>query len=212
MPLVKPNRTNRILTILALIALLFAASMDSSAQLYVDNSLQFNNYFHSDPLDLSYDQLSYAPRIGGVMPIRSDGKLKLAAEAELFRRRFSQYIDQIHFRYDFPGVSLNTLLIYVFGKNVQIESGLRFAAYSSSFYRNGIEHDLGEGFRSFDIGLALGCSYYLKDFIAIGLRGTYWFVPMLKFRTIGDFGQLSAQKNDINLLSGQLFIRFSFFN
>jgi hypothetical protein len=212
MPQTISNKTNSFLIIAPLIAFLFTASLEAPAQLYVDNSLQFNKYFHSDPLDLNYDLMTYAPRIGGMMSIRSDGKLKLAAEAELFSRNFSQIIDQINFRYYFTGISLNTLLVYLPRKKVQIESGLRFAVYNTTLYRNGLEHDLGEGFRVFDLGMALGCAYYLKDFMALGFRGTYWFIPMLKFRTIGDFGELSSRKNDINLLSGQFFIRFSFFN
>jgi len=208
----KPNRINEFIAITLLVTVVFSAPKQISAQLYVDNSLQFDKYFHSDPLDLNYDLLTYAPRIGGMMSIRSDGKLKLAAEAELFSRNFSQIIDQINFRYYFTGISLNTLLVYLPRKKVQIESGLRFAVYNTTLYRNGLEHDLGEGFRVFDLGMALGCAYYLKDFMALGFRGTYWFIPMLKLRTIGDFAELSSQKNDINLLSGQFFIRFSFFN
>jgi len=144
-----------------------------------------------------------------MMSIKSGSPLKLAAELEFFQRSFSQTIDNIHFRYEFPGFSLNTLLIYIPGEKFQLESGVRFAAYNNLFYKEGLRHDIGEGFRGWDISLTLGFSYYIKKFLALGVRGNYWLVAMLKFREIGDFGELSSEQNDINLLSGQLFLLLS---
>lgn len=198
---------------IGLILLIFVLGSGSLySQLYADNSLQVNDYLHSDPLDLFSNDLNYTLRIGGMVPLKSGGPIKLAAELEFFQRSFSQTIDGIHFRYEFPGFSLNTILIYIPEEKFQLESGLRFAAYNTLFYREGRRHDLGEGFRGWDIGLTLGFSYYIKKFLALGLRGNYWLVPMLKFREIGNFGELSSKQNDINLISGQLFLRLSILN
>jgi len=192
------------------VALILSGSI--SAQLYFDLSGQYNFFKHEEPLNIKNDQVGFALRIGITAYNSPNNKFKLSAELGSFSRTFYQEFPQEKFDYYFRGISLMPVATYKVRPWLGIDAGLSLAAYGSKIGKSIIDSEIGKGFRGYDIGLMIGSSHYFAEWFAIGARYTPYFVKMLSYKRIGDYGEFEQSKNDISTQNIEFYFRFEFLN
>lgn len=184
----------------------------SYAQMYSQMNLQYSYYDYRKPLNLTDVRPNIAVGIGVMIFANQKSKFELVAELNSFSRNFHQKYGQTDFRYNFSGFEIRLLANYFLTQKVSLEGGGIAADYSPGIYKNGETLDVGKGFRGKDFGVFLGCHYFFTKSWVLGARFDFWFVKMLEYNEIGDYGELGPAISDIQTNTAEIFIRFQFLN
>jgi hypothetical protein len=185
----------------------------SMGQLYFDYSAEKDYYNFEEPLNVRNSQVLFTPKLGLVVYSDTAASFKAALETGFFRRRFYQEFSQEKFKYRFFGLFLNPVASYNLKKNLFIDGGISLAIYAWRLESGrGYSNDLGEGFRGYDIGAMAGLSYYFWDWFCMGSRYTKYFVNMLEYQPIGNFGEFEPARKDIITQRVEIYLRYQIAN
>lgn len=192
--------------------LMLVASVQASAQLYLDAVAHYDFYQFDKPLQIENSKVNFMPRLGVVVYNNSEKTFRVAVEASFFNRKFHQIFPEEDFQYRFLGVSLSGLASYKVSEKLSLDAGLQFILYESRITGYSIFTEVGDGFRGHDIGIIMGTSYYFTDMIGIGVRYTPYLFRMLEYQRIDDYGAFEPSKKDISTQRLALYVRFQFLN
>ncbi len=189
-------------------------SYSSYGQLYLDNGILFNEHRTNSDLGLDVKaKTSWQPRIGWMFRIaKSNSNIKLGIELEYFTRSFEREFESVSNDIYFTGLSTNLIGAYTVADRFHVNTGVKFAFYSSRFDLDGESKKVADVFNSFDWGILIGGGYSPLKFMTIGARVNFWFLPMIEYRTVGDYGEFSDLKKDVYTTSFECFLRFSILN
>src|SRR5690606_8655604 len=182
-------------------------------QMYVQGNVQYSFYDHHKPLELENVKPNFTLGLGIMIFANQTSKFEVAGELNSFSRNFYQKFDDHNFKYTFPGVEVRLLTNYSLSEKWYLHAGCITATYVSQISKDGKESlDLGEGFNKTDYGAFIGCHYFLTKSLIIGSRFDFWFVRMLEYDLIGDYGDLQPDIKDIRTNTTEVFLRFQFLN
>lgn len=187
--------------IAAMLFLWGTAAVD--AQLYLDVKATNDYYRFQEPLRIQNRGVLGSGRIGIRLFRTDDKKWMIAQELGFFRRRFSQTFPERAFEYHFNGFAFSTIGSRAVWKGLYADAGL-----STVFYNSSIEGArLGGGFRSIDFGAVAGLHYVFVDGLAAGIRYNTFFIEMLRYRPIGDYGDRGPEVRDITSQRLEVYVR-----
>lgn len=196
-----------------LIALVFMLLANiSCAQIYFQINLQYSFYDYHKPLELTDVRPNIAGGFGVMIFANQKSKFEIAGELNSFSRSFHQKYSETDFKYIFSGLEIRLLTNYFITQKLSLEAGGIAATYSPGIYKNGETLDAGKGFRDNDFGAFLGCHYFFNESWVVGARYDFWFVKMLEYSGIGDYGEIKPPVSDIQTKTAEIFIRFQFLN
>ncbi|MFT4771679.1 MAG: hypothetical protein ACI9CP_001402, partial [Cryomorphaceae bacterium] len=77
---------------------------------------------------------------------------------------------------------------------------------------SGSERDdrLGKGFRPYNVGNSIEVRYEIYNNISIGSNYTYWYIPQLKYRVIGNYGEFLEDQSDLYFSRFEVSVRVDF--
>ncbi|NEN22745.1 hypothetical protein G3O08_04395 [Cryomorpha ignava] len=181
-------------------------------QMYFQGNLQYSIYNHHKPLDLVDVNPDLTFGLGVMIFANQKSKFEIGAELNSFHRNFYQKYDEADYKYIFRGLDLRLLTNYSISEKWNLTTGVVAATYFPEIRMNGEYIVEGEGFRESDYGVFIGCHYYLTKSWVLGARFDFWFVNMLEYQLIGDYGDLQPKVKDIRANTAEVFLRYQFFN
>lgn len=184
----------------------------SYGQMYISGSLQFSFYSYEKPLELVDVRPNLSFGIGVKLFANQKSKFEVAAELNSFSRNFYQKYAEGDYKYSFGGVEIRLLTNYAVSEKWSLEAGAIAANYSASIKKSNESIILGKGFGEVDFGGFIGGHYALSKSWILGACFDFWFINMLEYREIGDYGDLKPVVKDIRANTAEVFIRFQFFN
>lgn len=204
------RRFNFICLILLFTALTFSGSI--SAQIYFDVSGQYSFFKSERPLNIQNDKADFAIRFGIVAYNSENNRFKVSVELSSFSRTFYQEFPGERFDYYSNGISIMPVATYKVQEKLNLEAGVGLVAYNTKIGNTFFDSEIGKGFRGYDVGLMMGASYYFAEWFSIGTRFTPYFVKMLEYERIGDYGEFEKTKKDISVQTIEVLVRFQFLN
>lgn len=181
-------------------------------QLYISGNLQYSFYSHEKPLELVDVNPNLSFGMGVKIYANQESKFEIAGELNSFRRNFYQKYAEGEYKYLFQGMDVRLLTNYSISESWSLEAGVIFAPYSPKVSKGEENVVLGEGFKEADFGSFIGCHYALSKSMILGARFDFWFINMLEYQEVADYGNLRPVVKDIRAKTAEVFIRFQFLN
>lgn len=197
---------------LGILAVLTLCTTKVSAQMYIDQAVNYDFYQFHEPLHIKNDKALFQLRIGITAYNSEDGKFKGSIEMGVFKREFYQVFPGKRFDYRFTGAFLSPIMSYAISEKLNLDAGFQFLYYNSKINGYGTFSKIGKGFRGGDIGFVAGGNYYFTGWFAVGTRFTPYFFRMLEYKRISDYGEFEPPTKDIYTQRIEVFVRFQFLN
>jgi hypothetical protein len=204
---------------LVLFGFVFIPSV-SSAQLYLDLPVQFDFYRTAQKdLDFSRRGVIVNPTIGFTINDLDSSKFDLSIGLGFFYSKFSQKVADRDFDYNRYGLLVSFQAYYNVTNTLRVGLGLSQSLHFTQIgdpikldVYSGNERDdrLGSGFRPYNIGNSLEIRYEFYRNASIGSKFTYWYIPQLNYRVIGDFGKFLDPRTDLYFSRLEFSVRVDF--
>ena len=191
---------------------LFGLKSIRAQQIYTDVGVHFNTYTKTGPLNpiggISMPML----RLGFGVHTFKDEKFSLNVETGFHRRAM---------KLNYPERSFDQRTdVFMIGMNADYRVTECFILEAGLFplltvtrlnpvpgFLGAFDMRLDDGYRYFDLEFALGTALYPHKNVGIGARGRGGLIPMLKYREIGDYGELKDPETFLRSWTLELFIR-----
>jgi len=192
-----------------LITLLYSGLMNPVySQVYLDIPIQLDFYrTNSSELDFSRRGVIVNPSFGFTLARFDSSNFLLSNDLGFYYSKLNQIAGDESFHYQrFGIINYNIQVHYDLPIDLSIGVGASLGVYSTVFGRifnpevdgtSDREDRLGDGFRSYNVGNFLELRYSVTQEISFGTKYTYWYLPQLKYRTIGELGDLSDYQTDL---------------
>ncbi len=203
-------------SLLILGALLLCTTV--KAQMYINFPVHYD-FYRTESLDFDLTQRGPAssPTIGWIFLNRKS--YELSTDIGLFYRKMTLQVEGTSYLYRFLGPSLSIQGHFKPNEHFKLGSGVSIATYAlfqdpdySVFLDPDDDNRLGKGYRSFDVGLFLEARYCVDENFSFGTKATFWFVPLLEFTPIEDYGEFGQKQRDLYSWRIEFSFRYQFLN
>jgi len=181
------------------------------SKVYVQLTGTYNTFVNTSEFEI--DKHKFLPGIHtGIGFYLGEAQIwKLNWETGFEVRGFIKEYPFVKSNYTFISFTNKILLEFPITPRLNAEGGLGLDFYQSFFKENEVYRDIGEGVRAIDLLIVGGMNYELLNWLNLGVRIKYGFVPMFYGRKVLDYGGLSEKKNHVNICAGEVLLRFVIF-
>jgi len=186
---------------------LFAGAA-THAQIWLTGGVDVHQYAHSKSLMIKEQPVFATLRFGFDIYKPDNGRFEFGGEIGPIGRRFKRELGGDTYLYKFPGLQALVEVQFNLTEKIYLNGGLAGAAFWDELRRNATRKKIASGFRSEDVGVAVGAGVKLSDRFSAGYRYTHWLLDMLEYRVISDFGAIGPQQTDIRASNHLIYLRF----
>jgi len=209
--------TDRVVLRTALFLLLALGIFPSSgqAQLYFDIPVQFD-YYRTDTDELNFSRRGaiFNPSICMVVAGNDSSKIEVHVGIGIFFSKFNQEVGSSTFEFNAIGPFQTTATAYYnFSNKIQAGLGVSFGWYAVN--EKGIQFNLdpeypdrlGDGYSTLNFGNNIDARYNINETFSIGAKFTYWYLPLLEYVKIGNYGDFKGSQKDLYLTRLEFSVR-----
>jgi len=193
-----------------LIGFFFSSTLSVSAQVadvYIQVGASYTAFLRKSNIKIDNGLLS--PQVGAGLSfyLNNERLWKIKAELKSSGRYYDTSYPESEFHFRTFGLEINSLAEYTFSEKIGFEAGLGVYFYQIFLIENSSYISLGNQDRSLDVNLIVGGSYQLYKPLSVGFRTSFGLIPMVKTQSVGKYGDMDGEKNLLNALTPELFIR-----
>jgi hypothetical protein len=209
-----------VFSLVVFLFLLNTLPLTLKAQFYLDMPLQMDFYrTNSTEIDFSRRGVIVNPTFGFTINNNATSKIDLSIGLGFFYSKFQQEIADSEFEYNRYGLLLSLQAYYDLSDKIKVGLGISQGLHSTQLgdplkldVYSGSERDdrLGKGFRPYNVGNSIEVRYEIYNNISIGSNYTYWYIPQLKYRVIGNYGEFLEDQSDLYFSRFEISVRVDF--